>query len=109
MTASKDIPYVEAALARTEVEIDAMYDEWARNNMPCCPSCAFGARYTDACAKAERQSAWLVYLLYKRNARGDIARAERIAIDSLEGTAMLNRLRKRDARKAEARARVLPQ
>lgn len=99
-----EIERVSAALARSDGEIERMAEEWERSGGPCCPGCMFGARYSAACAKSERISAWLVVLLWRRDGRGDRERIVRLGFDSIEATRMRSHLVAREARRVRARS-----
>ena len=78
---ASEIDRVEAALARTNADIDRMAREWSRSGGVCCPGCMFGKDYSDACAKADRQAAWLVVLLSRRGRHGDAERINSLVFD----------------------------
>jgi len=97
------IKKVETALARTSAQIDEMAERWAREHMPCCPSCAFGARYSSLCDKAERQAAWLVNLLRRRGSPNDERRISQLTCDYKEAKRMVEHLAELDQRKKMSR------
>lgn len=70
-TLDREIANVQRVMSRLDDELDEMREEFHREQLPCCPSCAFGGRFSTRCEKWERQAAWLVVLLRKRGAPGD--------------------------------------
>ncbi len=78
-----EIGRVRAALRRHEKVVDDMADTWARNNMPCCPGCAFGFEYTEATEQCIRTRRWLVVLLGKRGRPEDLDEIRRLNVDGL--------------------------
>lgn len=78
-----EIAMVHNALARHEAEVARMAGAWADKGLPCCPSCAFGREYTDACDQAERTRSWLVILLARKNTPESMREAERLMFDGV--------------------------
>lgn len=75
-----EIEKIRSAIARREARNDELYMVWARENMPCCPSCAF-SEYRENCDKNERAAEWLLRLLSKRGLVSDGKLANNIAWD----------------------------
>jgi hypothetical protein len=76
-----EIDRVRAALRRHQAVVDEMRERFSRERMSCCPSCAFGSRYTKACDQCERTAEVLVRLLRKRGRPEDLARARSLEFD----------------------------
>ena len=93
MARDREIANVERALKRTSESIDAFNDRWHREQMGCCPSCAFGHPYAALCAKYDRQAAWLVVLLFRRDDAKSKRRIEQLSVDSIKAGEMARHLR----------------
>ena len=100
--ADLEIDRCEAALARTHAELDRMSRAWVASGGVCCPGCMFGRDHSQACAKAERQAAWLVVLLDRRARDGDSERINSLVFEHAGDVAkMATRLRSRAAERTQ--------
>ncbi len=71
ITREQNIDFGFSSLARTHSLLDRM--DHLTGPGDCCPGCLFGARYTKATDRAQRQTTWLIHLLLKAG-RTDEAR-----------------------------------
>ena len=85
LRAGSEIERVRTALLRHEERVDEMDRCWARNHMPCCPSCAFGQDYSDVADQVERTRGWLVVLLLRRGRPEDLREADARILDGVPG------------------------
>ncbi len=60
---SKEISLVERAIDRYNSRIQEFDDMWPKG--ACCPTCYYGAKYSNLCVKIERVRQWHVVLLCK--------------------------------------------
>lgn len=76
-----EIDKVRNALRRYENIIDDMQTKWSHDRLPCCPSCAFGQKYSQAVEKSSRTAQWLKHLLQKRGTKDDLTEIEHLKLD----------------------------